>query len=146
MTDREFAIKVATKLWGLDEDAIKCPHDPRKTQGAIGMYHCPNCGAMVLAGMPHDDKDAIAQCIETYIEFLVYSWEGCGRTIEAMAQQQLMPSIEVVRLGSDGGVVNFVSFVKLGYPAKQFHPFQASEAREIPRRIHEAAIWVVENA
>lgn len=30
-----------------------CPHDPRKTRGAIGMYHCPECGVMVLAGVQH---------------------------------------------------------------------------------------------
>lgn len=30
-----------------------CTHDPVRTQGAIGMYHCPDCGAMVLAGHAH---------------------------------------------------------------------------------------------
>ena len=34
-----------------------CPHDPRERRGeAIGMYHCPLCGCMVLAGVethPH---------------------------------------------------------------------------------------------
>lgn len=30
-----------------------CSHNPEKTAGAIGMYHCPECGAMVLAGYPH---------------------------------------------------------------------------------------------
>ena len=29
-----------------------CP-DPRRTQGPIGMYHCPECGIMVVAGLPH---------------------------------------------------------------------------------------------
>lgn len=36
-----------------------CPEDPRRLAGApIGMYHCPWCGCMVLAGLehvPHDD-------------------------------------------------------------------------------------------
>ena len=32
-----------------------CPHDPRETIGPIGMYHCPECGEMVLAGMDHID-------------------------------------------------------------------------------------------
>lgn len=31
-----------------------CAEKPEKLLGApIGMYHCPDCGAMVLAGMPH---------------------------------------------------------------------------------------------
>ena len=33
----------------------QCPHDPRDTIGAIGMYHCPECGEMVLAGIKHPD-------------------------------------------------------------------------------------------
>ena len=33
----------------------KCPHDPTQTTGPIGMYHCPECGEMVLAGMEHPD-------------------------------------------------------------------------------------------
>jgi hypothetical protein len=36
-------------------DETACPHDPRELAGApIGMYHCPECGEMVLAGLPHD--------------------------------------------------------------------------------------------
>jgi hypothetical protein len=31
-----------------------CAEDPVKLLGApIGMYHCPECGAMLLAGNPH---------------------------------------------------------------------------------------------
>ena len=33
----------------------QCPHDPRETTGPVGMYHCPECGEMVLAGMEHPD-------------------------------------------------------------------------------------------
>jgi hypothetical protein len=33
---------------------IDCPEDPVKLKGApIGMYHCPWCGCMQLAGLPH---------------------------------------------------------------------------------------------
>lgn len=33
---------------------MTCSHDPRELAGLpIGMYHCPECGEMVLAGMPH---------------------------------------------------------------------------------------------
>lgn len=31
-----------------------CQEKPEKLLGApIGQYHCPDCGAMVLAGLPH---------------------------------------------------------------------------------------------
>ena len=34
----------------------KCGHDPREMAGQpIGMFHCPECGEMVIAGMPHPD-------------------------------------------------------------------------------------------
>lgn len=36
---------------------MKCQHDPKETKGAIGMYHCPECGDMVLAGVEHGDMD-----------------------------------------------------------------------------------------
>jgi len=33
-----------------------CAEKPEALAGApIGMYHCPDCGAMVLAGLPHPD-------------------------------------------------------------------------------------------
>lgn len=39
------------------EDLIKndkCPYEPERDDGvSIGMYHCPICGEMVLAGMTH---------------------------------------------------------------------------------------------
>jgi len=30
-----------------------CQEKPEFMFGPIGMYHCPDCGAMVLAGIPH---------------------------------------------------------------------------------------------
>lgn len=37
-----------------------CPEDPRRLTGEpIGMYHCPWCGMMVLAGLPHPDPDDV---------------------------------------------------------------------------------------
>jgi hypothetical protein len=41
------------------------PWDPQQLKGApLGMYHCPYCGDMVMAGMDHvdykDDPDVIA--------------------------------------------------------------------------------------
>lgn len=33
-----------------------CEERPESLRGApIGMYHCPDCGAMVVAGVPHGD-------------------------------------------------------------------------------------------
>jgi hypothetical protein len=40
-----------------------CVEKPELLEGApIGMYHCPDCGAMVMAGMPH--PALCAACIE----------------------------------------------------------------------------------
>jgi hypothetical protein len=30
-----------------------CTYDPQEAKGPIGMFHCPECGEMVLAGVPH---------------------------------------------------------------------------------------------
>jgi len=33
---------------------MTCSHDPRELAGQpIGMYHCPECGEMVVAGLDH---------------------------------------------------------------------------------------------
>lgn len=37
---------------------MTCPFDPSDDlyiNAPIGMFHCPLCGEMVLAGMPHPD-------------------------------------------------------------------------------------------
>lgn len=35
---------------------MNCPYDPREMLGLpIGMFHCPECGEMVLAGLEHPD-------------------------------------------------------------------------------------------
>lgn len=42
----------------------KCTFDPATYDGpAQGMFHCPECGEMVLAGLPHPDPD-------------LYQWQG----------------------------------------------------------------------
>ncbi len=45
-------------------EAVKaCPHDPMTMMGQpIGMYHCPGCGDMQVAGFPHT-KTCI-DCVE----------------------------------------------------------------------------------
>lgn len=46
---------------------MQCKHDPKETIGPIGMYHCPECGDMVLAGMDHPDYD---ECYARYHEYV----------------------------------------------------------------------------
>lgn len=36
---------------------MKCDFDPVQVKGAIGMFHCPECGEMILAGCSHPDFD-----------------------------------------------------------------------------------------
>lgn len=41
-----------------NEEGERCPWpwEPQQfTEAALGQYHCPFCGAMVMAGMPHLD-------------------------------------------------------------------------------------------
>lgn len=39
---------------------MKCLYDPREAAGApLGMFHCPECGEMVLAGVAHPDYDLL---------------------------------------------------------------------------------------
>jgi hypothetical protein len=49
-----------------------CPHDPTVLLGEpIGMYHCPVCLVMVVAGFPHpDDEDSAEECGMTVDEYL----------------------------------------------------------------------------
>lgn len=36
----------------------KCPFDPMTLKGEpLGMLHCPECGEMILAGVPHPDYE-----------------------------------------------------------------------------------------
>ena len=46
-----------------------CPYDPMLLKGApIGMFHCPECGEMILAGVPHINYDIdIAEDYEKYL-------------------------------------------------------------------------------
>jgi hypothetical protein len=40
------------------DEKLKCSHDPRQYKDMpIGMYHCPECGQMVVAGMKHPDYE-----------------------------------------------------------------------------------------
>ncbi len=41
----------------VDDSWPVCPHDPEVTNHVVGMYECPHCGCMVMAGMPHVAHD-----------------------------------------------------------------------------------------
>jgi hypothetical protein len=49
----------APGIWGpLNEEGEVCPWpwEPQQFVGIpLGQYHCPYCGAMVIAGVPHLD-------------------------------------------------------------------------------------------
>jgi len=45
LTDDEVDVLIASD---------SCPYEPERLVGCpIGMFHCPLCGEMVLAGLPH---------------------------------------------------------------------------------------------
>ena len=47
---------------------MKCDFDPMIYKDEpIGMFHCPQCGEMVLAGVPHPDYDYINKSIDDFI-------------------------------------------------------------------------------
>lgn len=59
---RQYGHEVITPLTTLlskltNSTITNCGHDPQKTQGSIGMYHCPDCGEMQLAGLAHTKSD-----------------------------------------------------------------------------------------
>jgi hypothetical protein len=48
--------------WGEYEGRKRkpCPEQPMLLAGQpIGMYHCPDCGCMLIAGMPHIPPDGV---------------------------------------------------------------------------------------
>lgn len=40
---------------GYSNKISSCSYDPMTADGPIGMFHCPECGEMVVAGMEHPD-------------------------------------------------------------------------------------------
>lgn len=44
----------------LNED-LTCDFDPTDVKGPIGMFHCPQCGEMVVAGRAHPDYSVLAE-------------------------------------------------------------------------------------
>jgi hypothetical protein len=46
----------------------KCEHDPKLAEGPIGMYHCPECGDMVIAGIDHPDMEKYEEEYKKYCD------------------------------------------------------------------------------
>lgn len=63
--DQELNLTVRTDITApLNEEGERCPWpwEPEQLVGApLGMYHCPYCGAMVIAGIKHLDYLELAQ-------------------------------------------------------------------------------------
>jgi len=60
----------------------KCNYDPMQMAGLpIGMFHCPECGEMVIAGMPHPDYSILDEDFPTlaaqWKTFLAVHSAGC---------------------------------------------------------------------
>lgn len=39
----------------------QCTFDPTLVEGPIGMFHCPMCGGMQIAGVPHIIDDVLEE-------------------------------------------------------------------------------------
>jgi hypothetical protein len=53
MTNQALCARCYIPIEGTPEE-VNCFEKPERLAGSpIGMYHCPDCGAMVLAGVPH---------------------------------------------------------------------------------------------
>lgn len=47
----------------------KCTYDPSEFKNQpIGMFHCPECGEMVLAGMSHPEWDSLEESADKYFD------------------------------------------------------------------------------
>jgi hypothetical protein len=65
----------------------KCSFDPKSYAGQpIGMFHCPDCGAMVLAGMEHPDYDDMA---DKYQEYLDHKYDEFNRYLKSHLEEEV---------------------------------------------------------
>lgn len=56
---------------------MMCNYQPELIVGSIGMFHCPSCGQMVVAGYKHPNYDNIDESYAEYCEeqaIINYRW------------------------------------------------------------------------
>lgn len=59
----------------------KCQFDPTMpTYGAIGMFHCPECGEMVMAGVKHPDYSRLDEWTREPIDYAIGSGDNHNGT------------------------------------------------------------------
>jgi predicted RNA-binding Zn-ribbon protein involved in translation (DUF1610 family) len=59
-----------------------CTYDPKEMAGKpIGMFHCPECGEMVLAGMDHPPY-WLEECIHEYGNEILLSMPAKQRCVK----------------------------------------------------------------
>jgi 8-oxo-dGTP pyrophosphatase MutT (NUDIX family) len=122
-----------------DDDLRACSHDPSRTipsrcaekpellLGApIGMYHCPDCGEMVLAGVPHPDV-----CLDCYAEMTGRPYteaEMSETTAKPKTKTMRMATAILVRSGDQILVVNNRKWGRFSLPGGKAHEGETMEA------------------
>lgn len=82
---REIAATTVDKMWLKLSDLGQCPYPIEHMKGLpIGMHHCPLCGTMVVAGMPHHDIDPPFDPEQS--SFAQSFWDEYGEAIELLNQ------------------------------------------------------------
>ena len=62
------------------DDPMKCPFDPSPLLGVpLGMFHCPACGEMVIAGIPHPDWNKLDEYLAADESFDSFNQEELER-------------------------------------------------------------------
>jgi hypothetical protein len=71
------------------------PWDPQQLVGVpLGQYHCPFCGEMVLAGMPHLDYRICRHCgTEVYFDLKRRVWKHSEHDHVACSLRTLGPAV-----------------------------------------------------
>lgn len=80
----------------LNELGEECPWpwDPQQLEGApLGQYHCPYCGGMVMAGVPHLDWREEARPTRWVITFVVDAQDASAA--ESIADE-IVSSVDAV--------------------------------------------------
>ena len=83
MSSLKGEIQIAVQA-ALREHLPPCSYDPEPLIGVpLGMHHCPNCGTMVVAGIPHGPVDVEAWCGTKIYDAVLAEKERCAQIAEA---------------------------------------------------------------